>query len=166
MPQLSELLRGWPVVVETDARLPAPPEVVWELITDWEHQDEWMLEASDFTVISEQREGVGVIAEATVAIGGIKTRDRIKVSQWEPGRLLEITHLGWVTGRGLLHLTPVPAQAPHATHLYWREELHPPTPFGICGSFGLWLFRPLMRRVFARDLRILAGLARVRAGSA
>ncbi len=59
--------------------MPGPPEVVWELITDWEHQDDWMLEASDFVVISEHREGVGVEAEATIKIGGIKTRDKVRV---------------------------------------------------------------------------------------
>ena len=36
-----------------EATLPAPPEVVWQLITDWERQGDWMLEASDFVVLED-----------------------------------------------------------------------------------------------------------------
>ena len=158
---LGVLRRGWPVVIEVTATMPGPPGLVWDLITDWEHQDDWMLEASDFEVISEQREGVGVEAEATVAIGGIKTRDRVRVSGWEPPKRLVIDHLGWVKGHGELHLTP--GHRSPTTHLYWREELHP--PLGILGAIGLALFKPLMNRVFARDLRVLQGLVRVGAGA-
>lgn len=164
---MGPLAGGWPVVIENDIDLPAPPDIVWDLITDWEHQDEWMLEASDFEVLGEQREGVGVTAAATIRIGGIKTRDEIRVIGWEPPKRLAIEHLGWVGGIGELHLTPllgaVTTDPAPATHLYWREELHPPTALGALGALGLTLFKPLMRRVFARDLRILAALCRVRA---
>jgi hypothetical protein len=137
-----------------------PPEAIWDLITDWEHQDDWMLEASDFVVVSEAREGVGVEAEATIRIGGIQTRDRVRVSEWEPPRRLGIEHLGWVTGRGAIELTPV---AGERTHVWWREELYP--PLGQLGRIGITAFKPLMGRVFRRDLRILAALARARARS-
>jgi uncharacterized protein YndB with AHSA1/START domain len=143
------------------ATLPGPPDVVWELITDWEHQDDWMLEASDFVVTSEIREGVGVEAEATIKIGGIKTRDRVRVTGWEPPKRLAIEHHGWVSGQAELHLTP--GLGPPATHLYWKEELQP--PLGLLGAVGLRAFRPLMRRIFQRDLRVLQGLVRARSRS-
>jgi hypothetical protein len=138
-----------------------PPEAIWELITDWEHQDDWMLEASDFVVVSEQREGVGVEAEATIRIGGIQTRDRVRVSGWEPPRRLVIDHLGWVTGHGVIELTAI---AGRRTHVWWREELNP--PLGAVGALGMNVFKPLMGRIFRRDLRILAALARARASGA
>ena len=137
--------------------LPSSPAVVWELITDWDHQDDWMLEASDFVVVSEQREGAGVEAEATIRIGGIQTRDRIRVAEWDPPRRLVIEHLGWVTGRGAIELTPV---AGERTHLWWQETLNP--PLGPLGALGMTVFKPLMRRIFERDLKVLAGLARAR----
>ena len=140
---------------------PGPPEAIWELITDWEHQDDWMLEASDFVVISDHREGVGVEAEATIRIGGMKTRDRVRVAEWDPPRRLVIEHLGWVTGRGAIDLTPL---AGDRTHIAWREELHP--PLGLLGAAGMRGFKPLMGRIFRRDLRILVGLARARARGA
>ncbi len=139
-----------PVVVELVSDLPAQPDVVWRTITDWEAQGSWMLEASDFVVVSEMREGVGVEAEATVRIAGIATRDRIRVDVWEPERALGIVHLGWVGGRGDLRLVPTAS----GTQLHWREELR--GPWGVLGGIGLRMFRPLMARIFRRDLRELA----------
>lgn len=144
-----------PVTVDVMQTLEGPPELVWQLLTDWERQGDWMLEASDFEIVSEHREGVGVIAEATVKIGGISTRDRIRVDVWEPPSRLGIEHLGWVAGRGDLRMTPVDGGL---TRLDWREELHP--PLGPLGAIGIRLFKPLMRRIFVRDARILAELVK------
>ncbi len=135
--------------------LPGPPELVWRLITDWEHQDDWMLEATEFELVGEQREGVGVEAKATIRIAGVTTRDRIRVTAWEPPRLLRIEHLGWVKGTGDLILSPTS----EGTYLHWTESLFP--PLGVLGHLGLGLLRPYMRRIFARDLRVLESLVRV-----
>ena len=152
-------VRGWPIDLEMRAMLPGPPEVVWELITDWEHQDDWMLEATDFEVVSAQREGVGVEAEATVSIGGIKTRDRVRITRWEPGRALGIEHMGWVSGHA--DMTLVPSNG--STRLIWREHFRP--PLGVAGALGMAVFKPIMYRIFMRDLRILAGLVRIRSAA-
>ncbi|HZB02138.1 MAG TPA: SRPBCC family protein [Actinomycetota bacterium] len=150
-----------PVVVEVLDTLPGPPEVVWELLTDWEHQGDWMLEASGFEVIGEQREGVGVEAKATVRIGGLRTRDRIRVSMWEPPRILVIDHLGWVKGAGEIQLVPIR----EGTRMRWRETLFAPRILGPVGRIGLRLLAPLMQRIFQRDLKVLRGLVRLRASS-
>ena len=150
--------KGWPVTIEVAQTVPGPPSVVWELITDWEHQGDWMLEARDFKVISEQREGVGVEAEASISIGGITTRDIVTVVGWEPNRRLAIEHKGWVSGIGEIHLTPL---GNDRTHIFWREELQPPV--GFLGAMGLTAFKPLMTRIFRRDLKVLSGLVRARA---
>jgi hypothetical protein len=155
------VFRGVPVEIDMAETMPGPPEMVWELITDWEHQDDWMLEASDFRVTSARREGIGVEAEATIRMGGITTRDRVRVAGWQPDRLLTIEHAGWVPGRGEIHLTPM---GRGFTHVYWREVLEP--PLGIVGTVGLRAFRPWMGRVFRRDLRVLAALVRARAQQA
>jgi uncharacterized membrane protein len=156
--EISEIVgKGWPVVIETAETMPGPPHVVWELITDWEHQDDWMLEASDFVVISKNREGVGVEAEATIKIGGITTRDKVRVTHWEPTRRLGIEHRGWVSGEGNIYLTPLNDDR---THVFWREELNPPA--GAIGALGMTAFKPLMSRIFQRDLRILSSLVRAR----
>jgi len=152
---------GWsqrPIAIVVAATVPGPPDVVWRLITDWERQGEWMLEARDFVITSAHREGTGVEAEATVRIGGISTRDRIRVTGWNPPRRLSLEHVGWVSGSGDLLLIPAGARE---TRVVWREALCAPRlgPLGWLGPvgwLGLLLFRPLMRRIFRRDLRVLA----------
>lgn len=160
MPRVPALVsRGWPVTLEMAATMAAPPEVIWQLITDWERQGEWMLEASDFVVTSPYREGVGVEAEATIRIAGISTRDKIRVVGWEPNHRLAIRHLGWVSGTGEIYLTP---SGPGRSHVFWREELDP--PLGVLGALGLTAFKPLMRRIFERDIAVLGRLAARPAG--
>jgi hypothetical protein len=146
-----------PVVLHMARNMPGPANVVWDLITDWEHQDDWMLEASDFVVVSDIRSGVGVEAEATVRIAGIATRDRVRVIGWEPDRRLAIEHLGWVSGVAELVLHPLDDGT---TRLDWTERLRP--PWGLLGAVGLRAFRPVMLRIFRRDLRVLEGLVRAR----
>lgn len=149
-----------PLTLHMAHLVPGPAEIVWELITDWEHQDDWMLEASDIVVTSAHREGVGVEAEATITIGGITTRDRIRVTTWDPPRRLGIEHLGWVSGGGVITLVPASGGR---TLIDWRETFVP--PLGVLGAAGMRVFRPLMASVFRRDLRVLEGLVRVRAGA-
>lgn len=147
-----------PIAVELETDLDGPVDLVWRLLTDWERQGDWMLEASDFEVVSQHREGIGVEAFATVKIGGISTRDKIRVDVWEPNRHLGIEHLGWVAGRGDLRMTPV---GESRTHLHWREELLP--PWGVLGAIGMRTFKPLLTRTFRRDLRVLGDLVRAAA---
>jgi hypothetical protein len=138
-----------PIAIEMETVIEAPPSVVWGYLVDWERLDRWMTEATNFRVVSPQREGLGVVAEATIRIGFIKTTDRIRVTGWNPPHLLRLEHLGWVKGEGLME--PLPHS--EATFLRWLELLKP--PWGIVGAIGLRLWKPIMRRRFVRDLRLL-----------
>jgi uncharacterized membrane protein len=135
-----------PIRVVTSIIVRRPPADVWPFLVDWERLDRWMEDIRSVRVTSPRREGIGVEAEATVRIGGITTRDRIKVTRWEPPTVLEIAHLGWIRGAGHMELVPTDA----GSRLVWTETLVP--PWGIVGAAGIRLFRPLLRRVFTRDL--------------
>ncbi|MEV6554384.1 SRPBCC family protein [Nocardia sp. NPDC051756] len=148
-----------PVVVTVGIDISAAPQRIWELLTDWENQGEWMREASAFEVESAQRSGVGTIVATTVRIGGIATRDRIRVDVWQPPdgsdpTQLGIVHLGWVKGRGDIRLTELPGGR---ARLDWTERLQP--PLGLPGAIGMRLFAPLFARTFRRDLALLRTLA-------
>lgn len=141
-----------PLIIEVATELAAAPEAVWGWLVDWEHLGDWMHEASDFEVVGDQREGVGVKARATIRIAGITTRDTITVSRWEPPEWLEIRHEGWVKGSGLMQCRP----SATGTYLWWRETLVP--PLGWAGWAGMRMMQPVMRRIFDRDLNLLKGL--------
>jgi uncharacterized protein YndB with AHSA1/START domain len=141
-----------PTYIITTVDIPRPPAVVWPYLVDWERLDRWMREAREFTVIGDRREGVGVEATATIRIAGITTRDRIRVTRWEPPSVLEIAHLGWVSGSGYQELSPTD----EGSHLFWRESLEP--PWGVLGRIGIRMFAPMMRRIFQRDLELLREL--------
>jgi uncharacterized membrane protein len=147
-------LAGGPVEIEMSVRIDAPPEVVWEYLVDWENLDRWMIEGRGFRVTSEHREGLGVTAEASIRVGGITTTDPVEVTRWEPPETLEISHRGWVAGKGLMECRP----APWGTFLFWKETLYP--PLWVPGAIGLRLFKPILRRTFERDLGLLKGRRR------
>ena len=141
-----------PLHITTSVDIARPPAVVWPYLVDWERLDRWMHEASDFAVVSDRREGVGVEATATVRIAGITTRDRIRVTRWEPPSILEIAHLGWVSGLGYMEISPTDK----GSEVFWRESLQP--PWSIVGRIGMRMFTPMMRRIFQRDLELLRQL--------
>lgn len=146
------------VVCEMRDILPGPPDVVWKFVTDWEHLGEWMLELSELRVLSSHREGVGVEAEATIRVGGISTRDRVRITAWEPNRYLKVEHEGWVAGFGEMFLTVTDDAQ---TYFVWTESLRP--PLGPIGTLGLRAYRPILQRTFDRDLQILKSLVRASA---
>jgi hypothetical protein len=152
---LTPLRRGWRIGFEMSSLIPATPDLVWGLITDWERQGDWMLEARDFEVIGRRRTGVGVEARATVSIAGITTTDTVVVTAWEPEKRLALRHEGWVSGSGEMRLIPTGLSG---TTLVWTEQLEP--PLGVLGAAGITAFKPIMQRVFDRDLRVLGELGR------
>jgi carbon monoxide dehydrogenase subunit G len=141
-----------PFQVSMHADIRRPPGAVWPFLVDWERLPDWMEEMRDVRVTSERRQGVGVEAEATVRIAGITTRDRIRVTRWDPPFLLEIAHLGWVKGTGQMELSP----SQDGSLLRWRETLIP--PWGLLGRLGMGAVLPAVRRVFRRDLQRLKRL--------
>jgi Polyketide cyclase / dehydrase and lipid transport len=140
------------VTLSMSIRIPREPGIVWPYLVDWERLNGWMLEVRSIRVTGTLREGVGVEAEATLRIAGITTRDPIRVTRWEPSKVLELLHLGWVKGTGYMELTP----ADSGTFLLWRESLVP--PWGWLGALGMRVVTPIMRRIFRRDLRVLREL--------
>jgi carbon monoxide dehydrogenase subunit G len=130
-------------------RIAAPAEVVWPYLVDWEHLDRWMTEASDFRVVSAQREGVGMVAQATISLAGFRTRDPIVVTAFEPPTHLGIRHDGWVKGNGEMRCSPDGS----GTRLDWTESYRP--PLRPLGWLGMRVLQPLLMRTFNRDLALL-----------
>jgi hypothetical protein len=130
--------------------------VVWDVLTRWEEQPRWMLDAKEVHVTSPHREGLGVELRCPTNLLGFTVQDTMVVTGWEEGRLLEVTHTGRIiTGRGAFELSDLPDGG---TRIGWWEEVDP--PLGAIGELGARVFAlPIIRRIFRRSLRNLAARA-------
>jgi hypothetical protein len=141
----------------------APRPKVWALLTDWERQPEWMLDAKEVHVLTPARTGEGVTLRCPTNLMGITVQDVMRVTGWREPSYLEVTHLGKIiTGYGAFELAELDA---NTTRITWWEEIDP--PLGAFGEWGASTFvLPIIRRIFARSLRGLAELAEQEAANA
>lgn len=142
--------------LEVERHSAAPRAVVWDLLTQWERQPEWMLDAKDVEVLTPTREGVGVTIRCPTNLLGITVQDVMRVTRWRAERELAVVHLGRViTGSGAFLLDDAPDGG---TRIRWWEQVDP--PLGAVGEWGASaLALPILRRVFGRSLERLAALA-------
>jgi len=149
--------------LEIVQRVAAPRQVVWELLTTWERQPDWMVDARSIEVLTPQRRGEGVTLRCPTNLLGVTVQDVMRVTGWDAPRYLEVTHLGRIiTGHGAFELE---ADGDDATVVTWWEEVDP--PLGRVGEWGAsTLVLPILRRIFGRSLANLAVMAEKDAAAA
>lgn len=142
--------------IEVSTHVEAPQERVWEVLTDWEGQPAWMVDARSVTVLTPFHEGNGVVIRCETDIaGGVVVSDDMIVTEWDPPRVLGVRHLGrLIRGIGAFEL----ASTDDGTHLHWWEEIE--APFGSVGDAAASvLVLPRVRRLFRASLSGLKRLA-------
>jgi hypothetical protein len=149
--------------LEVMQEVAAPRATVWAVLTEWERQPEWMLDAKAVHVLTPERTGEGVTLRCPTNLMGITVQDVMRVTGWDEPSYLEVTHLGRIiTGYGAFELAELDAAT---TRITWWEEIDP--PLGAFGEWGASTFvLPIIRRIFARSLRGLAVLAEQEAANA
>jgi uncharacterized protein YndB with AHSA1/START domain len=131
----------------------APPERVWDVLADWEGSAAWMVDATVVEVVGTQREGVGTRVRAVTRIAGVPLTDKMIVTRWEPGSLIQVIHVGWpIRGPAWFELTPEGG----GTLFHWVEELDP--PLGPVGEAGARLLRRPIEGVLLASARRFANL--------
>ncbi|MGW4800385.1 SRPBCC family protein [Nonomuraea sp. MG754425] len=135
-----------PVYAAAAVHVPAPPEQVFALITDWPRHQEWML------LTTARRVGERGL-EAYTGVWPLGFLDTMTITHWEPPALLRVTHTGrLVRGRGAIRLFPQEG----GSRVVWAEELL--LPFGALGRAAWPLARPLVLALVRHCLRRLAAL--------
>lgn len=134
--------------VEVSRDVSAPPAVVWEVLTDWERQADWMVDAQAVEVLTDQREGVGVQLRTPTRVLGVTLDDRMRVTTWREGEVLGVRHTGRpIVGEGAFELVP----SPGGTRVVWWEEIDP--PLGTVGELvARLLLRPYLTSLFRHSL--------------
>jgi hypothetical protein len=135
------------IVVERAIVLPATAEEAWSVLTDWERQADWMLDADRVEVRSPEREGTGVrLAVRTRVFGLPAFVEPIEISGWDPPVELRIRHGGAVRGEGVWRLEPVPG----GTRFTWTEDVALAVP--VLGGFAGRLYGPVLRWLMGRAM--------------
>ncbi len=141
-----------PVPVEVDA----PAAVVWDYVTDWERQGEWML-GTRVRITGGDGRGVGTTLHAVTGVGPLGVPDTMEVVEFTapsdaaPGRAA-VRHTGRIIrGDGFFEVV---ALGPDRCRFTFTELID--LPLGALGRLGWPLVRPVIRAGFLVSLRRMA----------
>ena len=135
------------MTVQREIVLPTTSDEAWGVLTDWERQADWMLDADRVEVVSEVREGTGVrLAVRTRVFGVPAFVEPIEVVAWDAPTELRIRHGGAVRGEGDWRLEPVP----DVTRFTWHEDVALAVP--LLGGLAGRLYAPVMRWLMGRAM--------------
>ncbi len=136
--------------IERAVEVAAPADVVWEYVTDWPRQAEWIPGTRVERV--DHASGLGGRFRAWTGLGPVGFWDPMTITAWqrdaEGGGRCEVLHLGSVVkGEGEF---AVEATGSDSSRFIWAEVLV--VPLGRVGAAAWWLLRPFVERVVDRGL--------------
>lgn len=139
------------VAIEIDA----PPARVWEVVEPVERHVDWMHDAVAIRFTSDQTRGVGTEFLCDTKVGPIKLVDKMEITEWTPGEVMGVRHIGLVTGSGRFTLEPI--DLGRRTRFVWQEELT--FPWWLGGPLGAYIGgKVALRPIWKRNLRGLKRL--------
>jgi hypothetical protein len=127
----------------------APPATTWSAVEDISSHPTWMRDAVEVRFLNDQREGVGTEFWCLTRIGPLRNTDVLKVTEWDPGRVMGIAHTGVVKGSGRFTL----ADEGTGTRFCWEEVLR--FPWWMGAAVGERIAKPILHRVWRSNLRRL-----------
>lgn len=146
-------------VVRSEVLVAAPADAVWDYVTDWSRQAEWIPFTRVETVPGGDARGVGGRIRAWTGIGPVGFWDPMTITAWETAAdgsaRCEVLHTGRVV-RGEAEFAVHARDATSSTFVWW-ERLDLPG-----GALGALLWRVgggVARLAVGRALRRLAGNA-------
>ncbi len=122
---------------------------VWEAVRDIGSHVQWMHDAVAIRFTSDRREGVGTTFDCDSKLGPFRITDRMEVTEWSPGRIMGVRHVGAVTGVGRFTLK----RRRGGTVFVWKETLTFPRWMG--GPIGAAVAAPFFKRMWKKNLRNL-----------
>ena len=130
----------------------APAEAVWECVTDWPGQGEWMLGTRVAVDGGGEGRHLGARLRAVTGVGPLGFTDTMEIVEWEPPRRCVVLHTGKVVrGDGVFEVVPL---GPRRARFLWSERLD--LPLGAVGALGWRVVAPAFRLGIARSLAAMA----------
>lgn len=137
--------------ISVDVVVDAPPHAVWDAVTDWPRQSEWML-GTTVRATSQGGIGVGGGLEAFTGVGRAGFWDTMVITEWDPPWRCVVLHTGRVVkGLGIFEVLALPGGR---SRFVWAEELD--LPLGVLGRIGWPVVRPGFAWGVRRSLQKLA----------
>ena len=131
----------------------ASTDDTWRIVEPIEHHVDWMADADTIRFTGKQTRGIGTTFDCRTKVGPVRLKDRMTITEWEPGRLMGIEHRGVVTGRGRFVLR---RRRGGRTRFTWNERLS--FPWWLGGEVGARLAKPVLRAIWRRNLRRLKAI--------
>jgi uncharacterized protein YndB with AHSA1/START domain len=133
----------------------APAKIVWDAVTDWEAQGEWML-GTEVRVTRGDGVSVGSELAATTGVGPLGVTDTMEIVGWDPPHRATVRHTGRVVrGSGVFTvLERRTDDGREASTFVWSEQLD--LPLGALGALGWPLVKPAFAWGVKRSLDVLA----------
>lgn len=142
---------GIRVAIDIDAT----PARVWEVVEPVERHVDWMHDAVAIRFTGEQTRGVGTEFLCDTKVGPFKLVDRMEITEWEPGAVMGVRHIGMVTGTGRFTLEPI--DLGRRTRFVWEETLV--FPWWMGGPLGALIGgKIVLAAIWRRNLRGLRRL--------
>jgi carbon monoxide dehydrogenase subunit G len=139
--------------LERHVDVEAPAEELWDYVTDWPRQSEWVPLTRVEKV--DAADGLGGRFRAWTGVGPVGFWDPMTITAWERtprgGGRCEVLHRGKVV-RGEGEFT-VEAVGPGSSRLVWAEVLV--VPGGAAGALAWRAARPVVERALDRALRTM-----------
>lgn len=136
-----------PLDVTAQVQVRADAERVWQAVTDWSRQSEWI-----WATQVHGGQGVGAAVTGRTAVGPVGFTDTMVITEWDPPRRCVVEHTGRIIrGAGIFEVRPDGA----GSEFRWTEQLRLPLPAGL-GRLVAVVARPVAELALASSLRRFA----------
>src|ERR1039458_4209374 len=140
-----------PLRAVAQVHVAADPHDVWDLVTDWSRQHEWI-----WATQVRGGQGLGATVVGWTGVGPVGFTDTMIISEWDPPLRCVVRHTGrMVRGSGTFEVIPVGTEC----DFRWTEDLELPIPPALGRMAGV-LVRPIAEWSLASSLRRFARLLR------
>jgi hypothetical protein len=138
------------VTLNFSTEIRAKPQTVFEYVSNWEKQSEWIL-FTKVKLLQGAPNQKDPLLLAITKIGPFKVQDTMIVTDWQPHERIVVEHMGRIVlGKGVFTIKEISNEVSSFT---WQEIT--PIPFGPIGRIGLFLVKPILSIVFGKSLKKL-----------
>ena len=128
----------------------AKQSIVFDYVSDWEKQSNWIM-FTTVKIVSNSQRPQDTELLATTKIGPLKLADTMVITEWEPHMKIVVEHTGRVIlGKGVFNVKEI---SDDETEFLWQEIT--PIPFGQLGKIGFFIVKPILNTMFGMSLKRL-----------